>query len=115
MAVIKVWVLMALLCVAAGLGANDAVATIGDVLRRLSLSSPNYRNALAKAILFFEGQRSGPLPPNQRVKWRGDSALTDGQDENVRTVRIPLMIDHTCIFLTDSASLNFEMSVTIHY
>ncbi|KAI5055604.1 hypothetical protein GOP47_0029125 [Adiantum capillus-veneris] len=28
--------------------------------------------------MFFEGQRSGKLPPNQRMTWRRDSALQDG-------------------------------------
>ena len=31
-------------------------------------------------MLFYEAQRSGKLPENQRVKWRGDSGLQDGQD-----------------------------------
>lgn len=44
----------------------------------------NYSDALGKAILFFEGQRSGKLPFDQRVKWRGHSALSDGQPEKVR-------------------------------
>lgn len=43
----------------------------------------DYKDALSKAILFFEGQRSGKLPSSQRVKWRGDSALSDGKPENV--------------------------------
>ncbi|KAL3652734.1 hypothetical protein CASFOL_002415 [Castilleja foliolosa] len=43
----------------------------------------DYKDALSKAILFFEGQRSGKLPPNQRVNWRADSALSDGKLENV--------------------------------
>ena len=34
-------------------------------------------------MLYFEGQRSGKLPQNQRVKWRADSALKDGQDAGV--------------------------------
>lgn len=41
-------------------------------------SRHDYNDALRKSILFFEGQRSGKLPPDQRVKWRGDSALHDG-------------------------------------
>ncbi|KAG8087207.1 hypothetical protein GUJ93_ZPchr0010g8330 [Zizania palustris] len=45
--------------------------------------SPDYGDALTKAILFFEGQRSGRLPANQRATWREDSALTDGREENV--------------------------------
>ncbi|KAK4337841.1 hypothetical protein RND71_042328 [Anisodus tanguticus] len=38
----------------------------------------NYRDALEKSIMFFEGQRSGKLPPNQRISWRGNSGLSDG-------------------------------------
>lgn len=48
------------------------------------LASYNYKDALGKAILFFEGQRSGKLPANQRVTWRGDSALSDGKPDGVR-------------------------------
>ncbi|CAH9090772.1 unnamed protein product, partial [Cuscuta epithymum] len=43
----------------------------------------NYGDALSKSILFFEGQRSGKLPANQRVSWRKDSALQDGSDWKV--------------------------------
>lgn len=43
----------------------------------------NYRDALTKSILFFEGQRSGKLPPNQRMTWRRDSGLSDGADAHV--------------------------------
>ncbi|XP_074586713.1 endoglucanase 23-like [Curcuma longa] len=46
-------------------------------------SRHDYRNALAKSILFFEGQRSGRLPAGQRAKWRGDSALRDGSEAGV--------------------------------
>lgn len=38
----------------------------------------NYKDALTKSIVFYEGQRSGRLPANQRLTWRGDSALSDG-------------------------------------
>lgn len=41
-------------------------------------ASHNYRDALTKSILFFEGQRSGKLPSNQRISWRRDSGLSDG-------------------------------------
>ncbi|KAK4795134.1 hypothetical protein SAY86_013128 [Trapa natans] len=49
----------------------------------LQSASFDYGEALGKAILFFEGQRSGKLPAEQRVGWRGDSALNDGKLENV--------------------------------
>ncbi|CAN1240593.1 Endoglucanase 8, partial [Linum grandiflorum] len=44
----------------------------------VSVSAHDYHEALRKSILFFEGQRSGKLPPDQRLKWRRDSALRDG-------------------------------------
>lgn len=50
--------------------------------------NPNYADALTKSILFFEGQRSGKLPPNQRMTWRKDSALLDGADKGVSTCKI---------------------------
>nr|CAD1834039.1 unnamed protein product [Ananas comosus var. bracteatus] len=63
------------------------VATEGSMeSSRLSARSYDYGNALKKAILFFEGQRSGKLPSKQRVEWRGDSALTDGQQDKVKLV-----------------------------
>ncbi len=40
----------------------------------------NYGEALQKSFLFYEAQRSGFLPDDNRIAWRGDSALTDGQD-----------------------------------
>ncbi|WOL10316.1 endoglucanase 3 [Canna indica] len=46
----------------------------------------NYRDALSKSILFFEGQRSGRLPPNQRMSWRRNSGLSDGSAMNVDLV-----------------------------
>ncbi|KAF2304265.1 hypothetical protein GH714_029017 [Hevea brasiliensis] len=42
----------------------------------------NYKEALTKSILFLEAQRSGKLPPHNRIPWRGDSALDDGKLEN---------------------------------
>jgi hypothetical protein len=40
----------------------------------------NYDDALYKSILFYEAQRSGDLPANNRIPWRGDSALGDHGD-----------------------------------
>ena len=46
----------------------------------------NYADALDKALLFFEAQRSGKLPPGQRAAWRGDSGLSDGAAEGADLV-----------------------------
>ncbi|KAD2152072.1 hypothetical protein R6Q59_003972 [Mikania micrantha] len=51
-----------------------------------AFTSQQYSDALTKSILFFQGQRSGKLPANQRVKWRADSALHDGSSANVDLV-----------------------------
>ena len=37
----------------------------------------DYGQVLGLSWLFYEGQRSGKLPSNNRVPWRGDSALND--------------------------------------
>ncbi|CAL5031891.1 unnamed protein product [Urochloa decumbens] len=44
---------------------------------------PDYADALGKALLFFQGQRSGQLPPDQAVTWRSNSGLSDGSAANV--------------------------------
>ena len=49
----------------------------------LAAGHPDYADALAKSLLFFQGQRSGRLPPDQAVKWRSDSATSDGSAANV--------------------------------
>lgn len=46
----------------------------------------DYGQALSKSILFFEAQRSGYLPGNQRVKWRANSGLNDGKASGVDLV-----------------------------
>uniref|UniRef100_A0A0E0NKQ7 Endoglucanase n=1 Tax=Oryza rufipogon TaxID=4529 RepID=A0A0E0NKQ7_ORYRU len=46
----------------------------------------NYEDALRKSLLYFEAQRSGRLPHNQRVAWRDHSGLTDGLEQGVDLV-----------------------------
>ncbi|XP_042451382.1 endoglucanase 9-like [Zingiber officinale] len=38
----------------------------------------NYTLALHKALMFFNGQRSGPIPKHNNVSWRGNSGMKDG-------------------------------------
>eukprot|EP00002_Diphylleia_rotans_P007634 TRINITY_DN17294_c0_g1_i1.p1 TRINITY_DN17294_c0_g1~~TRINITY_DN17294_c0_g1_i1.p1 ORF type:complete len:548 (-),score=113.39 TRINITY_DN17294_c0_g1_i1:66-1709(-) len=40
----------------------------------------NYALALQHTTFFYEAQRSGKLPSNNRVSWRGDSFMDDGRD-----------------------------------
>ena len=46
-------------------------------------TSKNYGEALSKSLLYFEAQRSGHLPYNQRVAWRSHSGLLDGLQQGV--------------------------------
>ncbi|KAL4585187.1 hypothetical protein LXL04_009802 [Taraxacum kok-saghyz] len=55
------------------------------LILRFSLCNSSYLNygeALSKSILFFEGQRSGFLPNDQRMDWRSHSGLGDGSTVN---------------------------------
>ena len=52
----------------------------------------DYGQALSKSLLFFEAQRSGYLPHNQRVTWRAHSGLQDGKASGV-SLRTLLLCD----------------------
>ena len=41
----------------------------------------DYGEVLRLSLLFYEAQRSGALPAEQRVAWRGDSDLGDRGDQ----------------------------------
>ncbi|CAG8527689.1 5261_t:CDS:2 [Dentiscutata heterogama] len=43
----------------------------------------DYSKLLAYSLYFYEAQRSGALPPDNRVSWRHNSALDDGKDRGV--------------------------------
>ncbi|KAL3681991.1 hypothetical protein R1sor_000013 [Riccia sorocarpa] len=43
----------------------------------------DYAQALELSFQYFEAQRSGPLPSNQRVTWRANSALQDGKAQGI--------------------------------
>ncbi|GAE90720.1 endo-1,4-beta-xylanase A precursor [Acetivibrio straminisolvens JCM 21531] len=51
----------------------------------------NYGEALQKAIMFYEFQRSGKLPENKRNNWRGDSGLNDGADNGLDLTGVGMM------------------------
>lgn len=65
----------------------------------------DYGEALSKGLLYFESQRSGHLPHNQRVTWRHHSGLTDGLEQGVSPFySIPpfpkfTSIKHICIYI----------------
>ncbi|MCZ2342434.1 MAG: glycoside hydrolase family 9 protein [Bacteroidales bacterium] len=47
---------------------------------RITAEEPHYGDALQQSIWFYDCQRSGALPKDFRVPWRGDSCLHDGTD-----------------------------------
>ncbi len=62
--------------------ASPAPADVGGGTSAAA-GSYNYGEALQDSMLFYESQRSGKLPSDNRVSWRGDSDLADGQDVGV--------------------------------
>ena len=70
--------------------ASLLLATLGVVaLPRAAHAAPSttgefdYAEALQDSMFFYEAQRSGQLPPDNEVDWRGDSDLSDGSDNGV--------------------------------
>lgn len=59
------------------------ISTLIPTPQIYAASSYNYGEALQKSIMFYEFQRSGVLPDDQRDNWRGDSGLKDGSDVGV--------------------------------
>lgn len=57
------------------------VTLIVKLVPRHKHSAPppdSYTKALHKALMFFNAQRSGPLPKHNNVSWRGNSCMRDG-------------------------------------
>jgi len=68
---------------------------------------PNYGDALAKSILFFQGQRSGRLPSDQKISWRSVSGLSDGSAANVKN--IVLTVVGCCVFFSFFSSHTYVL------
>lgn len=69
----KNWVRLAVCC---GVASSAAAGSAGKYQK----GAYNYAEVLQKSMYFYDAQRSGDLPYNYRVSWRGDSALNDGSD-----------------------------------
>ncbi|RZC66016.1 hypothetical protein C5167_009708 [Papaver somniferum] len=59
---------------------NDVliISIIRKVMPRKQPQPDKYTQALRKALMFFNAQRSGPLPKHNNVSRRGDSGMKDG-------------------------------------
>lgn len=68
----------------------------------------DYADALKKSLLYFESQRSGRLPYNQRVAWRDHSGLTDGLEQGVSTI-LDLLSKPTCPKMLHYSILVFKL------
>lgn len=61
----------------------------------------NYKDALDKSLRFYDAQRSGPLPSNNPIPWRGNSHLQDGRqgvyfgDDTPANLQTSLSLDLT--------------------
>ena len=59
---------------------TGVLGTTGGAGAAAAAAEFNYGEALQKSVWFYDAQRSGRLPADNRVNWRGDSGLTDGSD-----------------------------------
>ena len=53
------------------------------LISKSSSKSQDYERHIELSILFYECQRSGPLPQNNRIFWRHDSMIDAGADVNL--------------------------------
>ncbi|XP_072977895.1 endoglucanase 10-like [Typha angustifolia] len=68
-----------------------------------------YTRALHKALMFFNAQRSGPLPKHNNVSWRGNSGMKDGtSDTSIRKNLVGGYYD-----AGDAIKFNFPMSFSM--
>ncbi len=67
--------------VSVAMAASTLAAPVSNVMA--ASTNFNYAEALQKGIMFYEFQKSGKLPENQRNNWRGDSCLQDGADNGL--------------------------------
>ena len=58
-------------------GPTENPGTAGPTPSQCLGETQNYGEALRLSLLFYEAQRSGDLPADNRVPWRGDSSLGD--------------------------------------
>lgn len=64
-------------------GCEGTVAQVEDVPNPCGptgMTPYDYKQLLCMSYVFYEAQRSGKLPDEQRLTWRKDSALGDGSD-----------------------------------
>ncbi|KAH7666145.1 Glycoside hydrolase family 9 protein [Dioscorea alata] len=66
----------------------------------------DYTRALHKALMFFNAQRSGPVPKHNNVSWRGNSGMRDGlSDDSIKKNLVGGYYD-----AGDAIKFNFPMS-----
>ncbi|XP_069943511.1 uncharacterized protein [Cherax quadricarinatus] len=61
-------------------GGWTTVPPLQDPCDPTGMKPYDYAQVLCMGILFYEAERSGHLPADQRITWRYDSALDDGSD-----------------------------------
>lgn len=57
---------------------NPPNATVGTSATNGTSPNPQWATVLGNSLWFYEAQRSGKLPANNRVSWRNDSEVDDG-------------------------------------
>ncbi|ONK59710.1 uncharacterized protein A4U43_C08F9570 [Asparagus officinalis] len=69
----------------------------------------DYTQALRKALMFFNAQRSGPMGKHNTIRWRGNSGMRDGlSDDSVKKNLVGGYYD-----AGDAIKFNFPMSFSM--
>ncbi|KAK4838100.1 hypothetical protein QYF36_011038 [Acer negundo] len=78
------------------------ITIANDTLPEHKSPEDSYTLALNKALLFFNAQKSGKLPNNNGIPWRGDSGLNDGNtttDVREDWLEVATMLETTQSFI----------------
>lgn len=59
---------------------NPPLATSGTSASNGTSPNPQWATVLGNSLWFYEAQRSGQLPADNRVSWRNSSELDDGSE-----------------------------------
>lgn len=77
---------------------------------------PNYKDALAKSLIFFQGQRSGRVPAAQQISWRATSGLSDGRAAGVRAyIHTHVIIDKFLDTISSSVPADTPLTFKNNY
>ncbi|XP_057543028.1 endoglucanase 25-like [Amaranthus tricolor] len=84
---IFVWTVGSILAIGLLVGFITLIVKLAPRHHKAAPPPDNYTQALHKALMFFNAQRSGKLPKHNNVSWRGNSCMNDGKSDSGSTFK----------------------------